>query len=391
MSTLAPLRLPTGDGGLEPYELTGAAAADFTPTQVPSRSRVAYAAAHVVADPLAANGPGAPAVLDWESTLAFRHHLWSHGLGVADAMDTAQRGMGLDWPATRELIARSGAAAQAVGGALACGAGTDQLDPSEPATVERVVAAYEEQCEVVEAAGARVVVMASRALVTAAGGPDDYAEVYDRVLSQLAEPAILHWLGPMFDPRLEGYWGSADLDAASETCLEIVTANAGRIDGIKVSLLDARREVALRRRLPPGVRLYTGDDFNYPELIRGDDHGHSDALLGIFDPIAPAAAAALAALDAGDGARFEAILEPTLPLARTLFEAPTSNYKTGIVFLAYLAGHQSHFRMVGGAESARSIPHLARLLVLADRAGLLADRELAATRMRHVLALAGVD
>lgn len=381
------LALPTESGALIRYELAADGPA-FAPPPRPPRSRIAYAAAHVVADPLAANGPGAPATLDWEATLAFRRHLWVHGLGVADAMDTAQRGMGLDWPATRELIARAGAEARACGGGLCCGAGTDQLEG--PADLDAIAAAYEEQCAVVEDAGAKVVIMASRALAAAARGPDGYADVYGRVLSQVAEPAILHWLGPMFDPALAGYWNPAhpeDLDQAAETCLAIIAANADRVDGIKVSLLDAEREVALRRRLPAGVRLYTGDDFSYPELIRSG----SDALLGIFDAIAPAAAAALTALDEGDEGGFETILAPTVPLARHLFGAPTRHYKTGIVFLAYLAGHQDHFRMVGGMESARSVPHLARAFVLADRAGLLGDRERAAERMRLVLRLAGVE
>jgi hypothetical protein len=392
MTTLTTLRLPAEDGGLVEYPLAAEPAASYEPPASPPSSRVAYAAAHVVADPLAANGPGAPAALDWEATLAFRRHLWRFGLGVADAMDTAQRGMGLDWAATRELIARSGAEARAVGGLLCCGAGTDQLiSPAHPATPARVLEAYREQCEVVQDAGARVVLLASRALAAAARGPDEYAAVYGHLLGELDEPAILHWLGPMFDPALEGYWGSPDLDEATESALAIIAAHAERIDGIKVSLLDEAREIEIRRRLPEGVRLYTGDDFNYPGLIRGDGARYSDALLGIFDAIAPAAAAALAALDEGSEERFDEILAPTVPLARHLFAAPTSAYKTGIVFLAYLAGHQSHFRMVGGMESARSVVHLARAFVLADQAGLLGDRELAAERLRAVLRVAGVE
>ncbi len=347
-------------------------------------SRIAYAAAHVVADPHAPNGPGRPARLDWEATLAFRRHLWALGLGVADAMDTAQRGMGLDWAATRELIARSGAEARACGGRIACGAGTDQL-PEGPASLETIAAAYEEQCEVVEAAGARVIVMASRALAAAAGGPEDYATVLSRVLAGVSEPAILHWLGPMFDPALAGYWDPTapdDLDAAMDACVDVIAANAAKVDGIKLSLLDAEREVALRARLPAGVRMYTGDDFNYPELIRSG----SDALLGIFDAIAPAAARALAALDQGDEAGFDAILAPTVPLARHLFSEPTSAYKTGIVFLAWLAGHQDHFRMVGGLETARSVDHLRTAYELALAAGVLPDPELAAARMGLVAA-----
>ncbi|MEV0193197.1 dihydrodipicolinate synthase family protein [Kitasatospora purpeofusca] len=357
------------------------------PATHPPTGRVVYAAAHVVADPLGDNAPGAPAAVDWDTTLAFRRHLWSLGLGVADAMDTAQRGMGLDWPATRELITRSGAEARAAGGLLACGAGTDQLAPGTH-TLDAVTAAYEEQLDVVEAAGARPILMASRALAAAARGPEDYLSVYGGIIGRAEQPVVLHWLGEMFDPALAGYWGSTDLDAATATVLELIAEHADRIDGIKVSLLDAGREVALRRALPAGVRLYTGDDFHYPELIRGDEHGHSDALLGVFDPIAPVAAAALHALDAGDLDRYDALFAPTLPLARHLFAAPTFHYKTGIVLLAWLAGHQDHFTMVGGAQSGRSVPHLVELFRLADAAGILPDPELAADRMRRYLAVA---
>ncbi|MGX4734510.1 dihydrodipicolinate synthase family protein [Kitasatospora griseola] len=355
----------------------------------PASSRVAFAAAHVVADPLGGNAPGAPAAVDWEGTLKFRHRLWELGLGVADAMDTAQRGMGLDWAATQELIARSGAEAKAVGGRLACGAGTDQL-ASVNVSLAEVSAAYEEQLAVVEAAGAQPILMASRALAASARGPEDYLSVYGKLVEQAEQPVVLHWLGEMFDPALAGYWGSADLDAAAQTVLELIRSHPGRIDGIKVSLLDAGREVALRRELPSGVRMYTGDDFNYPELVRGDEVGHSDALLGVFDPIAEVAAAALRALDAGDLARYDALFGPTVPLARHLFAAPTFHYKTGIVFLAWLCGHQEHFTMVAGAQSGRSVSHLVELFRLADVAGVLGDPELAAGRMREFLALAGV-
>jgi hypothetical protein len=350
----------------------------------PARSRTVYAAAHVVADPRAEQGPGRPAAVDWEATLAFREHLWSLGLGVADAMDTAQRGAGLDWAATRELIARSGAAARARGGLLACGAGTDQLPPG-PASLAEITAAYEEQAALVEAAGARVVLMASRALAATARGPEEYAEVYGRLLAQSAEPVLLHWLGTPFDPELAGYWGSEDLDEAAAHLLEIIRADPGKVDGVKVSLLDADREIALRRALPDGVRLYTGDDFNYPELILGDGRHFSHALLGAFDPLARHAAHALAALDRGDTDRYRAILEPTLPLARHLFAAPTRFYKTGVVLLAHLAGHQDHFTMIGGAQDARDVPHLAELFRLACEAGALPDPEFAASRMRALL------
>ncbi|MEV7602669.1 dihydrodipicolinate synthase family protein [Kitasatospora sp. NPDC089797] len=356
----------------------------------PPRTRTAYAAAHVVADPLGDNAPGAPAVVDWDTTLAFRRHLWSLGLGVADAMDTAQRGMGLDWPATRELITRSGAEARSVGGLLACGVGTDHLASPTPSLGE-VTAAYEEQLAVVEAAGARPILMASRALAATATGPEDYLTVYGGLIRQSGRPVVLHWLGEMFDPALAGYWGSTDLDGATATVLDLIHAHADRIDGIKVSLLDADREIALRRALPAGVRLYTGDDFHYPELVKGDELGHSHALLGVFDPIAHRAAAALHALDAGDGARYDALLAPTVPLARHLFGAPTYHYKTGIVFLAWLAGHQDHFTMVAGAQSGRSTRHLIELFRLADAAGVLPDPDLAAGRMRDHLRLAGVS
>jgi hypothetical protein len=361
---------------------------EFTPPAQPLRSRVILAACHVVADPMAGNAPGSAAALDWEATLAYRRHVWRYGLGVAEAMDTAQRGMGLDWPGARELIRRSAAEAAAVGGMLACGAGTDQL-AGPASSLDQVAAAYEEQCAVIEDAGAQVIVMASRALARLARGADDYHQVYARVLAQVSRPVILHWLGPMFDPALAGYWGAADPGAAAGLLLKLVHEHSGKIDGIKVSLLDARREVELRRLLPPGVRMYTGDDLS-PELMLGDAQGHSDALLGILDVIAPAAAAAIQALDAGDPARYQAVLAPTLPLARHMFCPPTYYYKTGVVFMAWLAGHQRHFRMAGGLESARSVPHLVTLFVLADRAGLLPDPELAAARMSQLLAVAGV-
>jgi Protein of unknown function (DUF993) len=390
IATTGQLKLPRADGSLESF--TPGAPSPWPAQARPPRTRVAMAAAHVVADPLASGEPWLEAALDWDATLAYRRHLWDLGLSVAEAMDTAQRGTGLDWPLSRELIRRSLAEARAYGAAdrIACGAGTDQLAADAAYSMEQVIAAYGEQCELVEACGGRIILMASRALAASARSADDYAHVYARVLSQVREPVIIHWLGDMFDPALAGYWGSAALDTASETCLGILAANPGRVEGIKVSLLDKDREIALRRRLPAGVRMYTGDDFNYPELILGDEHGASDALLGIFDAIAPAAAAALAALDAGDQNEYAAILAPTVPLARHIFRAPTRFYKTGIVFLAFLNGHQSHFHMVGGQHSARSVGHLAEIFRLADRAGLLRDPELATARMKLVLALAGV-
>ncbi|KOV94433.1 hypothetical protein ADL04_25095 [Streptomyces sp. NRRL B-3648] len=357
------------------------------PAGTPFTSRTVFSAAHVVADPYADVSPDAPAAVDWDATLAFRRHLWSHGLGVAEAMDTAQRGMGLDWAGAAELIRRSAAEAAAVGGLIACGAGTDQL--TGPATLDEVRAAYEEQLAVVEEAGARVVLMASRALAAAARGPEDYQEVYGHLLRQAAEPVILHWLGPMFDPALEGYWGSAGLDAATETFLEVVAAHPDKVDGVKISLLDAQREIDLRRRLPQGVRCYTGDDFHYPELIAGDDQGFSHALLGVFDPLGPLAARAVRVLDTGDVQGFRELLDPSVELSRHLFQAPTRFYKTGVVLLAWLAGHQDHFTMVGGLQSARSLPHLARAYELADTLGLFPDPKLAEERMRNLLSVYG--
>ncbi|MET8174505.1 dihydrodipicolinate synthase family protein [Streptomyces clavifer] len=350
-------------------------------------SRTVFSAAHVVADPYADVSPDAPAVVDWDSTLAFRRHLWSHGLGVAEAMDTAQRGMGLDWAGAAELIRRSSAEAKAVGGRIACGVGTDQL--TGPATLPEVRAAYEEQLAVVEESGAQAILMASRALAAAASGPEDYLETYAHLLRQATEPVVLHWLGPMFDPALEGYWGSSDLDAATDTFLKVIAEHPDKIDGIKMSLLDAEREIDVRRRLPGGVRCYTGDDFNYPELIAGDDRGFSHALLGIFDPLGPLAAHAVRVLDTGDVDGFRALLDPTVELSRHLFSAPTRYYKTGVVFLAWLAGHQEHFTMVGGLQSARSLPHLAKAYELADRLGLFPDPELAESRMRALLSVHG--
>ncbi|SCK19476.1 dihydrodipicolinate synthase family protein [Streptomyces sp. WMMB 322] len=400
------IRLPDENGALRTYRPRAepAAAVAGPPAGAAPAARTVFAAAHVVADRYRASaGPESPAALDWDATLAFRRHLWSHGLCVAEAMDTAQRGMGLDWSVAAELTARSAAEARAVGGRIACGVGTDQLPPGGT-DMARVRAAYEEQSEVVEKAGAQVIIMASRALAATARGPEDYRDVYGHLLRQAAEPVILHWLGPMFDPALEGYWGSADLDAATGTFLEIIAEHPAKVDGVKVSLLDADREVDLRRRLPDGVRCYTGDDFNYPELIAG--HGHaigeadehpvaerdfSHALLGIFDPLAPLAAEAVRLLDAGDTDGFRAALDPTVALSRHLFQAPTRFYKTGVVLLAWLAGHQDHFVMVGGMQSARSLPHLARAYELADALGLFPDPGLAQDRMRRLFGVHGVE
>ncbi len=380
------VRLPAVDGTWRHHRL--GEPRDWPTHPEPFASRVAFAAAHVVADPLGENVPDAPAVVDWESTMRFRRHLFSFGMGVAEAMDTAQRNMGLDWPAAQELIGRSAAEAAAAGARIASGAGTDHRP--DATSLADIVAAYEEQVAFVESTGSQVIVMASRQLTAVAASADDYRTVYEKVLTQTSQPVILHWLGEMFDPQLRGYWGSTDVDAATASFVELVTANAARIDGVKVSLLSASHERGLRAALPAGVRLYTGDDFNYPELIRGDGTHHSDALLGAFAAFAPAAAAALAALDDGDVDRYDAEMAPTLPLSRHLFEAPTWFYKTGIAFLSWISGHQPGFTMVGGLQSGRSVVHLARVFELADVAGLLPDPDLAAHRLGLWLAAAGL-
>ncbi|MBU0893116.1 MAG: dihydrodipicolinate synthase family protein [Gammaproteobacteria bacterium] len=398
------LSLPTADGRLQPYTLQGRA--PVVPPSGASFNRIAYSAAHVVADPLAAIDPWLQCAVDWDATIAYRQRLWSLGLGVAEAMDTAQRGMGLDWPTSLELIRRSLDAARDFGpnALVASGCGTDHLVLDDVKSVDDVIRGYEEQMEAIEKLGGKLIVMASRALARVAKNPADYERIYDRILSQARQPVVLHWLGDMFDPALAGYWGSRDVDAAMETALAVIAAHPDKVDGIKISLLDKDKEIAMRRRLPAtggidgqGVRMYTGDDFNYAELIAGDGagstarHGQSDALLGIFDAIAPAASAALVALAAGDTTRFNAILGPTVPLSRHIFAAPTRFYKTGVVFMAWLNGHQSHFTMVDGQQSTRSLVHFAELFRLADRADLLEQSELAVQRMRTLLALHGVE
>jgi hypothetical protein len=387
------INLPQADGSLAPY--TPGPARTF-PTASPPFPRLALAAAHVVPDPMATQDPWVTSAIDWDRTMAFRRHLWSLGLGVAEAMDTAQRGMGLGWPEARELIRRSLDAMQDIPGAvMASGAGTDHLEPAPGVGLDDVIRAYEEQCEAVEAMGGRIILMASRALARCARGPEDYVRVYDRILRQVREPVIIHWLGEMFDPALDGYWGHAEHEKAMEVALEVIAAHAEKVDGVKISLLDKHKEIAMRRRLPSngrgGVRMYTGDDFNYAELIAGDEQGHSDALLGIFDPIAPAVGGALASLARNDLATFHEILAPTVPLSRHIFQAPTRFYKTGVVFMAWLNGHQDHFVMVGGQQSARSIRHFSELFRLADQAGLLRDPEVAVSRMRQLLAVHGVS
>lgn len=383
------LKLPNAAGQIETYGLSGtpiAAAASTTPWP-----RIAYAAAHVVADPTANADPWGKAAVDWDATMEYRRYLWRLGFRIAEAMDTSQRGMGFDWVNAQELIRRSLAEARAIPGAdLASGAGTDHLAPGSAKTLQDVTAAYLEQVSFVEGQGGRVILMASRELARIARSPDDYAQVYGEILRQCARPVILHWLGDMFDPALAGYWGSGDDAQAAETVLQLIDAHTAKVEGIKISLLDAGKEIAFRRRLPPGALMFTGDDFNYPELIEGDVQGHSHALLGIFDAIAPAAAAALSALGNSDKQAYHNLFDPTVPLSRRIFEAPTQYYKAGIVFLAWLNGFQSHFTMLGGMQSARGILHYADIFRLADQAGLLRDGDLAAQRITVLLRQYGI-
>ena len=386
---MATLLLPTAADRTEAYKLSGKSIAEST--SAAKWPRIAYAAAHVVADPLAAIDPWGKAAVDWEATMDYRRYLWRLGFRIAEAMDTSQRGMGFDWANAQELIRRSLAEARAIPGAdLASGAGTDHLAPGSAKTLQDVTAAYLEQVSFVEGQGGRVILMASRELARIARSPDDYLHVYGEILRQCARPVILHWLGDMFDPALGGYWGSRDDAQAAEIVLQLINAHAAKIEGIKISLLDAGKEIAFRRRLPQSVLMFTGDDFNYPELIAGDEHGYSHALLGIFDAIAPAAAAALSALGRGDRQAYRDVFDPTVPLSRRIFEAPTHYYKAGIVFLAWLNGFQSHFTMLGGMQSARGALHYADVFRLADQAGLLRDGDLASQRMMALMRLHGI-
>ena len=354
----------------------------------PPVSRRVYAAAHV-ASVARASGDGGD-LIDWGATLKFREYLWAHGFAVAEAMDTAQRGMGLSWGLARELIASTAeraAARRAAGGfaGLACGAGTDHLAANAGHSLPAITDAYTAQLDYVQSAGSQVILMASRALAAAAAGPRDYLQVYGALLKQAAQPVILHWLGEAFDPALRGYWGGGDFETAAGCVLDLVEQAGDKIDGIKLSVLDAGKEVALRRRLPSGIRLYTGDDFGYADLIKGDDAGHSDALLGAFAAVTAPAAAALHALDAGDLAGYDAAIGPTVPLSRHLFEAPTYYYKAGVAFLAWLNGLQPRFSMLDGLERRRPAAHLVKAFELAAAAGALTDPDLAVTRMTAFL------
>jgi hypothetical protein len=380
------ITLPQTGGTLSRYTLRNPTPPFAHVTSRPF-NRTVYAAAHIVVDPLRARDPwDSGPLLDWEATLRFREHLWRLGFKVAEAMDTAQRGMGLDWPTALELIRRSVAHAKTIPEAdLACGVGTDQLIPGEKTTIADVMHAYAQQIEAVEAAGGRIILMASRALASVARSPDDYRHVYAELLRQCRGKVILHWLGEMFDPALAGYWGSKDIETAMQTVLAIIAEHAPRIEGIKVSLLDAKWEVYMRSRLPANVKMFTGDDFNFGELIAGDGEQYSHGLLGIFDPIAPIAAQALQLLARGETAEYRRIIDPTVALGREIFRAPTRHYKAGVVFLAWLNGHQSHFSMVGGAQSARDVMHYGRVFELADACGALTDPELAVARMRKLL------
>ncbi|EPG8605375.1 dihydrodipicolinate synthase family protein [Raoultella ornithinolytica] len=384
------IHLPTPQGIMTNYPLV---TTEERPTVIiPAFNRIAYAAAHVVIDPQhqGADWLNNPRI-DWDATLAYRHHLWRLGFNIAEAMDTAQRGMGVSWEIAKELIIRSLQEAQTVPGAdLAAGVGTDQLEAAHATTLEQVIAAYEEQMELVEQHNGKIILMASRALAKVAKTPQDYLAVYNRLLEQSQDKIILHWLGEMFDPALAGYWGSTDFAAAADTVLEIIANNVDKVEGIKISLLSKEKEVAFRKRLPSQVKMYTGDDFNYPELIAGEDGHYSHALLGIFDAIAPVAAAALNELALGNSGEYYRLMNPTVALSREIFKAPTQYYKAGIVFLAWLNGHQSHFSMAGGMQAAREISHYAEIFRLADQAGLLQDPQLATRRMKNLLTIYGL-
>ncbi len=383
------LQLPNANGTVTDYALKGVPIA--APSSPPVFNRIAYAAAHVVSDPLRDIQPWSAPAIDWDATMAFRHHLWSLGFKIAEAMDTAQRGMGVDWAGSRELIRRSLAESRTVAGAdLACGAGTDQLAPEDARTLQDVIDAYETQIGFVEAEGGRAVMMASRALARVARSADDYRVVYNHILGQTREKVVLHWLGDMFDPQLAGYWGSPSFEQALETVLAIIGDNRNKVEGIKISLLDNAKEIELRKRLPEGVLCFTGDDFNYAELIEGDGERYSHALLGIFDAVAPSASKALVHLAKGETQAFREVIEPTVPLSRRIFEAPTQYYKAGVVFLAWLNGHQSHFTMPAGMQSARGIVHYADIFRLADQANVLDKPELAVNRMKSLLQVYGL-
>lgn len=378
------VKLPTGPGRFSDYVLRDPA--DLPSTAEPPRMRVAYAAAHVVADSRYACTSAAPGCVDWDATLRQRLRLWELGLGVAEAMDTAQRGMGIQWPDVKRLVAETLSAGREVGGATVVGVATDTMGDEIP-TIGRIIDAYLEQLSFVEDLGGTAVIMASRQLAAAAQGPDDYLKVYDAVISQARRPVLLHWLGTDFDPSLTGYWGRVGSTAAMEVVLDLIRMREQRIEGIKISLLDPELEIAIRCSVPDAVKVFTGDDFNYVDLIAGSDGRHSHALLGAFAAIAPIARAALGSLDDGDMADYRNLLGPTLPLSRLIFEAPTWYYKTGIVWLAYLQGHQSHFRMLGGLESGRSVSHLLDVFSEADKLGLFCDPELTAARLSAYLSV----
>jgi hypothetical protein len=384
------LILPTSDAQLQAYRLTGSPLTPRAPKV--ALTRTAFAAAHVVSDPLRERNPWdtRPAV-DWDATLAFRQQLWDQGLHLAEAMDTAQRGMGVDWPTALDLIQRTLRAAKAhpMQPRVACGAGTDHV--ADLTTEGAILAAYTQQAEAIEAAGGQLILMASRAFTALNATQDTYHHVYRRLIDGAKDPVILHWLGPMFDPALTGYWGHTDTAKASDFVLSLIEENPAKVDGIKISLLDQHHEEAFRARLPANVRLYTGDDFNYAPLIKGDGTRHSHALLGIFAAIAPAAAQALEALALGDQDTYHQLLAPTVPLSREIFRAPTRFYKAGIAFLSWLNGHQKHFIMPAGFQSSRDISHYAQVFRLADAAGLLSNPDLAQARMKTLLALHGID
>ena len=380
------LILPTGTGDLEPYHLTGDPLIRRAPT-VPL-TRTAFAAAPVISDPIRERSPwDTRPALDWDATLRFRQTLCDQGVHLAEAMDTAQRGMGPDWATALELIRRTMAAAKAhpMRPRVAGGAGTDHVAPAALTDANAILAAYTTQAEAIEAAGGQLILMASRAFTALGADETVYRQVCRRLIDQAQDPVILHWLGPMFDPMLAGCWGSADPGRATDVVLTLIAENPATVDGIKISLLDRAHEEAFRARLPAGVRLYTGDDFNYAPLIEGDGTHHSHALLGIFAAIAPAASQALEALALQDHATYHALLAPTVPLSREIFAPPTRFYKAGIAVLSWLNGNQTHFIMPAGIPVLQVLRRVAEDAAFPFASFDYADGGRLATR--HLLAL----
>jgi hypothetical protein len=400
------VQLPNLRGTPRPYRLRPAFTAAPVPGTRPCFSRLAYAAAHVVAKPAngaAAADPRSPDSVDWDATLRFRRHLWHLGFGIAEAMDTAQREI-LGWENAARLLDMTLADARAEPGrGVIGGAGTDTLATSTP-TLRQVIDAYVAQAEFIHERGGRVILFPTHFLPRHFPAPGHYLEVYRAVTQEVSKPVFLHWLGDMFAPALRGYFPGDSFRR--------ITQDNPKVLGVKLSLLDQRLEEAIRRRIAPqGQVVLTGDDFNFPALIRGgkgagDGRGfqsrafhfegrgfpvgdYSHGLLGIFDGIARVASRALICLAQGDAREYDRLMAPTVPLSRHIFKAPTQHYKAGLVFLAYLNGHQSHFHLLADAEQRRDMAHYVELFKLANAAGVLDDPESAYERFQPVLRNAG--